>query len=279
MFPQSSAGHRADAQDLPGGPRAKPGKPDTNLTTATNTKQQAPKTCNEISSSFFPMEIHAQRQSLRRWPYDVEGDTWLDKEQHGQSSGNSVSGVQLWLRPGKCSEPGLHVSRFLGSRGCRAGGGDPLPAAQCSSPGWVTWGHGQGGADRVTGTRGEELCQVSTQGSPRAPPTCATKGLPTSQVVPIQTPVQERTLSSTVPPRGVVPEAAAATSPRHLLEIHSGTKEPWGWAWPPAFYNPSPTPPLAASPGWLLAVGTSVCSNTMTVSLGTTERLVVCFTW
>ena len=62
---------RADAQGSPWQPRAKPHKPDENLTTATNTKQQAPKTCNKVSSSFFPMEIHAQEKSWRWQPYDV----------------------------------------------------------------------------------------------------------------------------------------------------------------------------------------------------------------
>lgn len=41
-------------------------------------------------------------------------------------------------------------------------------------------GRGRTGPEKkqVMGTRGEELCRGPMQGSPRAPPTCATQGLP-----------------------------------------------------------------------------------------------------
>lgn len=78
-----------------------------------------------------------------------------------KSSGNSVSGVQLWLGPGKGSELWLHWSHFLGSLGAELGG---PPAGSTLRLSWLgdlgTWSRrGRQGPEKeqVTGSPGEEL--------------------------------------------------------------------------------------------------------------------------
>ena len=111
------------------------------------------------------MEIHAQEKSGRQRPSDAEGDTWLGREHCGQSSGNSVSGVQFWLRPGRCSEPWLLLSHFLGSLGAELGS---LTASGTPRLSWLgdlgtRSGRGRHGAEKEQGTGppGERLstCQ------------------------------------------------------------------------------------------------------------------------
>lgn len=81
----------------------------------------------------------------------------MGREQHNQLSGKSVSCIQLWLHPGKCSEPQLHLSHFLGSLGAKWV--DPLPAAHCRAPlaGQQGTRSGRGRQGQVMGARGEEL--------------------------------------------------------------------------------------------------------------------------
>lgn len=153
--PQTSAEHRADAQGLPGG--LAPARPAEVGQQPPHAKPQASKTCNKVSRLFSHgnscsgevLEAGAIRCLGRHleWP--------------SKSSGNSVSGVQLWLGPGKGSELWLHWSHFLGSLGAELGG---PPAGSSLRLSWLgdlgTWSRRsrQGPEkEQVTGSPGEEL--------------------------------------------------------------------------------------------------------------------------